>query len=427
MDAGDYERVLAVARRLASTDDVSDVLGEIIDAMREVLRAERASVFQYAPGADGGPGSFFATRAHGLSDDFCIGEGRGIIGAAAAERRVVNVRDVSADPRFDASVDRATGFTTRCVLAAPMIDEGGELVGVVQVLNKLGGEGGVMREFDAADVAVAEHLAAQAGVALKRAALITAARRRDVLEAEMAAARVIQRGAMPSSMPRIPGWEIAAAWEPASVTAGDVYDVIDRGDGRAVVLLADATGHGVGAAMSASRVQAMVRLGVGGGLSLAELSERLNQRLVEDLPTGHFVTAFLGEIDRSSGALRYVAAGQAPVLLVSPDGLTDRFDATAPPLGIGRWRDGGGCSGAVAEVCVPTGCACVAASDGVFEGIGRGFAEDWDRSVDAVAELVASRLGRLDGGGSLLDGLRGEESESADDRTIVVLKRTNAR
>lgn len=408
MDRAEYERVLGVALRLASTDDLDAVLSEIVDAMRDVLRAERASVFVRA--ADG---SFEAVRAHGLARSFRVRGDTGVIARAAGERRVVNVADVSRDAGFNASVDAETGFTTRCLLAVPMVDAGGEVVGVVQVLNKLGGDGGGV--FGALDEAVASHLAAQAGVAIGRARLMEAARRRDALEAEVAAARAMQRSAMPAVLPVMGGWSVDAAWSPAgglSSAAGDVYDAVEDGD-RVVVMVGDASGHGVGPAVSVSRAQAMFRVGVGSGMGVVEIAGMLNARLGEDLPTGHFVTAFFGEVRRGEGVVRYVSAGQSPLLGCRR--LGDRVEELAfglPPLGVEGWSAGRCVAGAFG---VEAGGGVLVATDGVYGG-----GEGGDGGGLGVARVGGLVFGEGVGAAGVIGACGGV---GADDRTVLVLRR----
>src|SRR4029453_13151146 len=84
------------------------------------------------------------------------------VGACARDRRIINVPDCYADPRFDPSVDKASGYHTRCMLTLPLVDHKDVLVGVMQVLNKTGGI------FDRDDEKLATALAAQCAVALQR-------------------------------------------------------------------------------------------------------------------------------------------------------------------------------------------------------------------------------------------------------------------
>ncbi|MHC5006600.1 MAG: GAF domain-containing protein, partial [Planctomycetota bacterium] len=147
LDRETLERVLDAARRLSASSDLTEVLAVILDALRDTLDAERATVFEYDPEHD----ELFSTVAHGLAGP--VGAGRvaalaepgegirmpadaGLAGQCAKERRVLNIPDAYADHRFNSDIDRRTGFRTRSILAAPLLDLDGELIGVAQVLNR---------------------------------------------------------------------------------------------------------------------------------------------------------------------------------------------------------------------------------------------------------------------------------------------------
>ena len=100
-----YESILGVARSLASSNDLGQVLALIINALRDLLHAERASVFQY----DAATHELIATKAHGLAKDLRLSADLGIIGEAAKIKAIVDIPDAYADPRFNQAVDKATG------------------------------------------------------------------------------------------------------------------------------------------------------------------------------------------------------------------------------------------------------------------------------------------------------------------------------
>jgi len=140
LSAQDLQKVLEVTRALAAPFNLMTMLSEVTAAARQVLQAERASVWLHDALAEQ-----LVLKVATDVQDIRIPLGTGMVGACARERRVINVPDCYADPRFDPSVDRRTGFRTRCALTLPLIDHKGGLVGVMQVLNRTGGV------FDAAD------------------------------------------------------------------------------------------------------------------------------------------------------------------------------------------------------------------------------------------------------------------------------------
>ncbi len=101
------------------------------------------------------------------------------------------------------------------------------------------------------------------------------------------------------------------------------------------MLLADATGHGIGPALSATQIRAMLRMAVRCGTDLEHIVQNVNQQLCDDLYGGRFITAWLAIVDSKSGTLTSFSAGQAPMLHFHADSReTEIIDADAPPFGI---------------------------------------------------------------------------------------------
>ena len=193
-------RVLAVARQLGASADLKQILSVIIDAMREVLDAERATVFEF----DAEANELFTTVAHGIAENVEEGtEGQaeirlsastGLAGESVRTRTIINIPDAHADVRFNPEIDRKTGFRTRSLLTIPLIGHDRELIGVAQVLNRRGGP------FTGDDE---EILASQAAVALKRGRLIEDRIVRQKLESDLELARTIQQSGSPRQAPPV--------------------------------------------------------------------------------------------------------------------------------------------------------------------------------------------------------------------------------
>lgn len=318
-------RLLEIARELAAPLDLREMLSRVIDAGRDVLGADRGTVFLY----DAARRELYAEAATGLQG-LRFSVDKGIAGETARTRRVVNVPDCYADPRFNPEADRRTGYVTKSLISVPLVGLEGELVGVVQFLNARRGL------FDAEGERIAEALASQAAVAIQRAKLVEERIVRLRLEREMALAREIQMGFLPKGLPARPGYGIAAHFRPASETGGDLYDAVALpGDPRVVLFLADATGHGMAPALSVTQARAMVRVGLEFTSDLDAILERVNRQLERDLSSGKFVTAFLGRLDPRTHTVEYRAPGQGPLLHYSAASGTCRaLNASTLPLGI---------------------------------------------------------------------------------------------
>lgn len=155
--------------RLYAFLDLSDVmaLGAGIDGLIErtvatacaLLRAERGTLFLL----DEFNGELWSKVAMGLGKrEIRIPVGKGVAGAAATADALINIRDAYKDPRFDASVDKLTGFKTKAILAGPVKNLNGDVVGVIQVINKEGGGG-----FTDADEMLFKAFAYQTAVAVE--------------------------------------------------------------------------------------------------------------------------------------------------------------------------------------------------------------------------------------------------------------------
>ncbi len=415
------ERVLRVARRLATSSDLNEILAVIIDALRDTLSADRASVFQYDPATN----ELFATQAHGLPRSLRLPADKGIIGDAARTRQIINIPDAYADPRFNRAVDVATGYHTRCLLTIPLIDYEGRLVGVAQVLNKALDRSGV---FGPEDEVIAGYLADQAGVALKRASLQEAQRIKEKLEADLDVARRIQRAALPNSIPEIPGYDIAAHLQSADETAGDAYDVEQfdgpAGEPGAALFMADATGHGIGPALSVAQVHSMLRMGRRLGASPDVIAAHVNRQLCDDLPVGRFVTAFFGRLDAQRHEIVYVSAGQAPLLTVRAGEVGDQAAECRPsnamPLGIDPDLN----ADDVTPIEMHPGDVFALLSDGYYE------AGDPRTELFGVQRVIDALRGAMTGSAQdMIDALRLAVEQftggapANDDRTAVIVRR----
>lgn len=320
--SSDLETILAVTRALAAPFDLKSMLTAVVDAAKQVLDAERGSVWLYEAGTD----ELLLEVATGLAP-VRVKSGAGIVGAAARTRSIINVPDCYADPRFDPALDRATGYRTRSMLTLPLVDHDDALVGVMQVLNKAGGP------FDADDELLASTLAAQCAVALKRARMTEAVIEGERMRRSLDAAREVQMSTLPARMPEVAGYDIASWFQPAELTGGDTYDVALT-DGKLLVVLGDATGHGIAPALSVTQMQAMLRMAFRLKADLETAFAQVNDRLAETLADDRFITAFIGLLDPVAHTMRFLSAGQGPLFHYrAATGRSDLHKPTSFPLG----------------------------------------------------------------------------------------------
>jgi HD-GYP domain-containing protein (c-di-GMP phosphodiesterase class II) len=126
--------ILEVAKALVAERDLDRLLQLIVSAAARVVEADRCSLFL----VDRERGELWSKVAQGVgTKEIRFPMGRGIAGAVAETNTSVNIPDAYADPRFNQAVDKETGYRTRSILCVPMRSVEGEVVGVLQALNKL--------------------------------------------------------------------------------------------------------------------------------------------------------------------------------------------------------------------------------------------------------------------------------------------------
>lgn len=410
VDPAALERVLEVTRKLASSLSLDALLAEVLEAARSVLAADRGTLWLYLPESE-------ELRTHDSSDGavVTVPADSGIVGHAVTTRSIVNVPDAYADPRFNQAVDRDSGYRTRCLLTVPLVGHDDALIGVLQLLNKHDGV------FTVGDERLAETLAAQCAVAIQRAQMTEALLETERLQREVAVAHEIQRSTLPQEMPALTDYEVAASFQPADATGGDTFDVVDLEDGRVLLLLGDATGHGFGPALSATQMQAMLRIALRMGADLSEAFLHVNNQMEEDLPDDRFVTAFMGELHHAEHRLSYHSGGQGPLLhLRHGEGSCDWHQATTFPLGSFPHE---AVEPPVSLTLAP-GDLFGLISDGVFEAED---AEGGQFGEARAAEVIRAHLDRPleEVVAALLAAVRGHvgEQPQADDITILLLRR----
>jgi len=408
----DLQVILGVARAMAGTMDLNALLSLILDSVRTILHADRATLFLY----DAATNELYSKIAHGTGE-IRFPADAGIAGAAAQGRQLINIPDAYADARFNRQVDVKTGYLTRCLLTVPLVGTEAQLVGVVQVLNK---ENGV---FNAYDERLAEALAAQVAVAIQRARLMEHFVEKKQLEHSLAIAREIQQGLLPKTPPQVPGYQIAGWSQPTDQTGGDCYDFIPLSADRLALVVADATGHGIGAALMISETRALLRAISGQVEDVAAILTQANHWLCADSLEGRFVTAFFGILLPQLHRLEYGSAGHGPLIWYRASSREVRFTAaTGLPLGMLEPTE----FDAAPAIEFAPGDLGVLLTDGFIEAenpagepfgkerVARLIQENAGRSAAEIVQILDACVQEFLGGGPQMDDL-----------TAVIIKRVS--
>ncbi|WP_018969826.1 PP2C family protein-serine/threonine phosphatase [Rubritalea marina] len=160
----------------------------------------------------------------------------------------------------------------------------------------------------------------------------------------------VQKRTYPSKIPPVAGFDVYGKTVPAEINNGDFYDAIgvasreiekgfimDRSEDvrNMVLLLGDATGHGMAAALMATELRALIRAAIRLGVYHRVLSFLINKQLYEDLADDHFVTLLMGRLNVDEAYFRWVSFGHGPIWFYrAADGEIVEYTANLAPLGV---------------------------------------------------------------------------------------------
>jgi serine phosphatase RsbU (regulator of sigma subunit)/predicted ester cyclase len=248
-------------------------------------------------------------------------------------------------------------------------------------------------------------------------------RARERVEQDLRVARSIQQASLPKEVPELEGWRIAPYYQPAREVGGDFYDLFELEEGRVGVVVGDATGKGMPAALVVSAASSMLRAVAQAfhSSSPGEVLSRVNETLVARIPPNVFVTCFYAILDPHRGSLRYANAGHTlPCCKRYDEDQADELRVRGMPLGL--------MPGMLYEekqtILVP-GDGVLLCTDGLVE------AHNPQGEMFGTPRLRGFLSERSEGGNGLsaalmeeLESFTGEGWEQEDDITLLTLKRS---
>src|SRR5215212_5147325 len=306
-------------------------------------------------------------------------------------------------------------------VVVPLVSQG-ELIGLLNLGPRLS-----QQEYSADDRKLLNDPAAQTAPAVQVAQLVRQqqqqAQERERIEQELKVARLIQQTLLPKHVPDLPGYGLAAYYQPAREVGGDFYDFLELDDGQLGLVVGDVTDKGVPAAIVMATTRTMLRASAQRLDSPGAVLKQVNDVIVPEIPPNMFVTCLYAILDPRTGRLRYANAGQDLPYLRHKGRLGDSTElrATGMPLGLMP-----GMAYEEKEAMLEAGDSILFYTDGLVE------AHDPQREMFGIPRLQGF-IGAHPGGapmiGFLLSELArftGEEWEQEDDITLVTLQRSEA-
>lgn len=189
--------------------------------------------------------------------------------------------------------------------------------------------------FPRSQIEILKALAGHIAVAIDNAQRIQHERRQmQRLHEEQDEARRIQQSLLPRTAPSLPGFQLEAECVSASAVGGDWYDYIPLAGGRVALVLADVSGKGMPAALLMSATRSIVRFLAPLASGPGEVLARVNQMLLDDFPTGRYVTMIYAVLDPGRRTLTFASAGHPWPLLCHGTNVRPLHTDAGMPLGL---------------------------------------------------------------------------------------------
>ncbi len=243
---------------------------------------------------------------------------------------------------------------------------------------------------------------------------------RERIEQELRVARQIQQSLLPEATPELEGWKFATYYKPAREVGGDFYDFLELEDERLGLVVGDATGKGMPAALVMATTRGMLRAAAQTLDSPGAVLARVNDALYPDIPSAMFVTCFYAILDPKSGALSYANAGHDLPYLWH-DGDAEELRARGMPLGLMPEM-----SYEEKEAVLREGNSVLFYSDGLVEAHDPNFEMFGFPRLGAFVEEHGKERSLVDSLQEELYSFVGESWEQEDDITLLTLLRSSA-
>jgi sigma-B regulation protein RsbU (phosphoserine phosphatase) len=399
----DLLKLQKAAQKINSILDLDQLIDKVVNDVARSFGCVEADIYLH----DEERGELVLACAHGCAGCAVCGTGnslkigkQGMVGYVAGTGQMRYAPDVRKDPYYIGCEE-----STLSEVAIPLHVEG-KLIGVFTASHP------ELDAFPAEQLRLLQALCSYVAVAVHNARRFQQERsERELMSREANEARKIQEALLPRSSPYIPGFAVTGLSTPAGAVGGDWYDFIPFDDGRWGLVLADVSGKGTAAALLMSATRGILR-SLATACCPSEVLTRLNELLVNDFPSGRFVTMVYAILDPATRMLKFSSAGHLRPLLIENSHAQFLDTERGLPLGIGP----GGYS--EAQVQLTPGSRLLFYSDGITEATnleddeyGAERLEKHFRRTDASAESILEDVRTFANGAGL-----------HDDATVILVK-----
>ncbi|HMF91403.1 MAG TPA: GAF domain-containing SpoIIE family protein phosphatase [Candidatus Angelobacter sp.] len=404
--ANTLELLTEISRELTSILNVDQLLQRVADLVLKLIDYQMFSILLLDESKQKLVHRFSVRFKENIHLKHDIPLGRGLVGAAALEKRAILVPDVRKDPRYI-----NVNAETRSELCVPLIYKD-NVIGVLDLEHTRRGY------FQEDHTRAMSTLAAQIAIAIENATLYERlAREEQRLERDLAMAREVQHHLLPPSCPNLPGAELAARYNPAHAIGGDMYDFLDYKPPRACITVGDVSGKGAPAALYAALVSGIIRSLSPQEPSPAQMLSGVNRALTQRRLDANYVVLCCAVWDDDKKIMRVANSG-LPRPIHCRQGHAHMIEATGLPPGMfgDATYDEITIHAARGDVFVFLSDGIIDASNAHDEQFGRSRVEHViSKSADGSAQQIVDAI--FDATDQFSAGV-----EVFDDQTVVVLK-----
>ena len=323
----DLKTLMDLSYVISSTLDFSELISIVMEKAKAVMEAGACSIliynkdtnkleFEVALCEEGSTSAL-------LKKQVTLEMGQGIAGWVARNLKPLVIPDVGSDKRFYGDADKLTGFTTKSIIAVPLIGRGG-LIGVAEVINP-------KKDYD---MEMFQLLCRQFAIAIENSLFHKESIERERMKQELDIASAIQKSFLPASPVFIKdNLMISAKNISAAKVGGDIYDFVELAEGGVGVLIGDVSGKGVSAAIYMAKVSSDFKYIARLTDSPSKALDRLNISLAGS-PRGMFLTGIYMIVDTATGHFDVSVAGHPPFLWLSDGAVRVMSLPAGPPVGI---------------------------------------------------------------------------------------------
>ncbi len=320
--------LLDITNKISRSLDLDEVLNLVMDTLGSLLPYDAAGIYLIEIGADAKDPYIFKSKViRGYDIGFRLVEprlrmGEGFLGTVAQSGKPIISPDVSQDSRYFEARQR-----TRSEMVAPIISNE-RVIGVFDL------ESDQLSEYDEDDLAVLSLLASHVAIIIEKVQLHEQMVEKKRIEAQLEIARQVQLELLPDRDPALQNFDISAYVFPTEEVSGDYYDWVKIFDDQIGIVVADAVGKGIPAALLMSFLRASLRASVQVGYAPHIAMSKVNNLLWDSVEEHQFITAIYGILDETNRTLVFSNAGHNPPLLMSADGTYKYVEYGDTPLGM---------------------------------------------------------------------------------------------